>query len=146
MSTFQQITIIGHLGDDPQSKTFENGDMVTNISIATTETWVDKQTNEKKESTEWHRCVAYRKAAEVIDKYCKKGDKILVLGKLKTRKWTDNQNIDRWTTEIVIETFKFLTSKGQPQQQGSAVEAYQNNNNAAPATNFKEEEHDDLPF
>ena len=142
MSTFQQVTICGNLGDEPQSRTFQNGGSVVNLSIATTESWVDKTTGEKKRLTEWHRVVAYGKQAEVLAKYCSKGDKLLITGKLRTRKWTDQSNIERYSTEIHVDTFTFLTSKAQQTQ----APAQAQNDNYSPAPPQKEEEHDDLPF
>lgn len=142
MSTFQQVTICGNLGDEPQSRTFQNGGSVVNLSIATTESWVDKATGEKKSLTEWHRVVAYGKQAEVLAKYCSKGDKLLITGKLRTRKWTDQSNIERYSTEIHVDTFTFLTSKAQQTQ----APAQAQNQNYSPAPPPREEEHDDLPF
>lgn len=142
MSTFQQVTICGNLGDEPQSRTFQNGGSVVNLSIATTESWVDKTTGEKKSLTEWHRVVAYGKQAEVLSKYCSKGDKLLITGKLRTRKWTDQSNIERYSTEIHVDTFTFLTSKAQQTQ----APAQTQNQNYSPAPPPREEEHDDLPF
>lgn len=146
MSTYQKIIILGHLGDVPQTKNFETGKIVTNISVATTETWNDKQTGEKVSNTEWHRCFAFGKVAELIDKYCSKGDKVLVEGKNRTRKYTDTNNVERWITEVQIDNITFV-SKSQSQNQGSAVEQYQQKNNQQSSTfTPKEEEHDDLPF
>lgn len=145
MSSFQQVTILGNLGDDPKLTMFDGGGCVVNISVATTEKWTDKNSNEKKEATEWHRCVAFNKSAELIDKYLSKGDTIMLTGKIKTRKYQGNDGTDRYTTEIWMDTFKFVKTKGKEDQnnQGSAVEQYQQKaagSNSAPAPD------DDLPF
>ena len=96
MSTYLKVIALGNIGQDPETKHFEGGGQLTNLSIATTETWKDKQTGEKKSVTEWSRVVFNGKLSEIVDKYVKKGDKILVEGKLRTRKWT-NQNAVSYT-------------------------------------------------
>src|SRR5688572_16452066 len=94
MASVNKVIIVGHLGQDPTTRYMPNGDAVTNISVATTETWKDKQTGEKKEQTEWHRCTFYRKLAEVVAQYMRKGSSIYVEGKLQTRKYTDKEGIE----------------------------------------------------
>ena len=108
---------IGNLGADPETKYMPNGDAVTNIRIACTESWKDKSTGEKKESTEWVRIVFYRKLAEIAGQYLKKGSQVYLEGKLKTRKWQDKDGQDRYTTEINADEMKMLGSKGDGQQQ-----------------------------
>jgi single-strand DNA-binding protein len=108
------------LGKDPETKYMSNGDAVTNIALATTEVWKDKN-GEKQEKTEWHRVTFYRKLAEIVDKYCNKGKSIYVEGRLETRKWTDKNGIDRYTTEIIATDIKMLggksgSSESEPQQ------------------------------
>ncbi len=141
MSTFQKIVIVGNAGMDPDTKTFENGGQITNLSIATTEKWKDKTTGEKKELTEWHRVVFQNKLSEIVAQYVKKGDKILVEGKLRTRKWTDGNGVERYSTEIIA---REMTMLGSPSgtNNGSAVDQY------SPATGSKSnyEDEDDLPF
>ena len=143
MSTYQKITIVGHLGDEPQIRNFDGGGMVANFPIATTERWTDKTTGEKKELTEWHKCVVNGKLAETIEKYVHKGDKVLIEGKLRTRKYTGTDNIERWITEVIVKEFTFMQSKQQTQESGSAVESYQSNKDSE---NNGPEQHDDLPF
>jgi single-strand DNA-binding protein len=155
MSTFQQVIIVGHLGSEPQTKHFDGGSQLTNISIATTEYWIDKSSGEKKELTEWHRVILNGKLSELADKYLKKGSKVLIEGKLRTRKYLDNSNVERYTTEIVARNMTFMSSANNSQDnQGSAVDQYnqKNQNQGHAGDQFlnmpsgKEEEHDDLPF
>jgi single-strand DNA-binding protein len=155
MSTFQQVIIVGHLGSEPQTKHFDGGSQLTNISIATTEYWIDKASGEKKELTEWHRVILNGKLSELADKYLKKGSKVLIEGKLRTRKYVDNANVERYTTEIVARNMTFMSSANSSQDnQGSAVDQYnqKNQNQGHAGDQFlnmpsgKEEEHDDLPF
>jgi single-strand DNA-binding protein len=108
MSSINKVILIGHLGRDPEMRYMPNGDAVTNVAIATSETWKDKNTGEKKEVTEWHRVVMYRKLAEVAGQYLKKGSQVYFEGKLQTRKWTDKENIERYTTEINADTMQML--------------------------------------
>ncbi|ECZ5235243.1 single-stranded DNA-binding protein [Salmonella enterica subsp. enterica serovar Enteritidis] len=120
-----KVILMGNVGQDPESRAMPNGDMVCTVSIATSEVWTDKQSGEKKEQTEWHRVTFWRKAAEIIAKYVQKGSKLYVEGKLQTRKWTDNNGVERWTTEIIAEDFQLMggnqqqggQTQGQPQQQ-----------------------------
>jgi len=123
-----KVILIGNLGADPEVRYMPTGGAVANITVATSESWTDKQTNERKESTEWHRCVAYQRLAEIIGEYSRKGSKVYIEGKLKTRKWQDQQGVERYTTEIIIDEFQMLDGKpegqgatgGQPQNQRPA--------------------------
>jgi single-strand DNA-binding protein len=107
-----KVILVGNLGKDPEVRYMPNGNAVANITVATSETWKDKNTGADQEKTEWHRCVAFRKPAEIIGEYMRKGSKIYIEGKLQTRKWQDQQGQDRYTTEIVIDQFQFLDSRG----------------------------------
>lgn len=111
MSTFCKVTIVGNLGNDPETKRFDNGGQLTNLSVATTENWKDKNTGEKKSITEWNRVVMNGKLSEIAEKYLKKGDKVLIEGKLRTRKWTDQASVDHYTTEIICRELVMLSSK-----------------------------------
>jgi len=115
MSSLNQVTLIGNLGKDPEIRRLNNGDAVANFSIATSEKWTDKGSGEKRERTEWHRVVAWGKIAEIIEKYVKKGDKIMVQGKLQTRSW-EKDGHKNYTTEVVLQGFDakmvMLSSKG----------------------------------
>lgn len=139
-----KVIVLGNLGQDPEIKYMPNGGAVANFSVATSESWKDKNTGEAHEKTEWHRCVAFRKLAEIIGEYVKKGDKIYVEGKLQTRKWQDKQGNDRYTTEIVVDEMQMLGDgkrKGNGQQQRSAPPQQQ-----APQQNAADGFDDDLPF
>ena len=122
MSGVNRVFIIGNLGNDPEMRYLNNGDLVANLSIATSESWSDKNTGEKRERTDWHRIVAYRRTAEIIGQYTRKGSKLYVEGKLQTRKWTDNNGVDRYITEIIADSVQLLDSRrddqGGYQQQG----------------------------
>lgn len=105
-----KVIIIGNLGKDPDVRHTNNGNMITTIAIATSETWKD-QNGEQQERTEWHKVVFYRKLAEIVEKYSRKGSKMYVEGKLQTRKWQDNEGRDRYTTEIIANEMHLLDSK-----------------------------------
>ena len=111
MSSVNKAIIIGHLGADPVVRYLPSGDAVANFSMATSERFTDKA-GEKQEKTEWHRCVAFGKRGEVIGEHTKKGSQIYVEGKITTKKWTDKEGVERYSTEIVVENFQFLGSKG----------------------------------
>lgn len=111
MASVNKVIIVGNLGRDPETRYLPNGDAVTNIAVATTESWKDKNTGEKKEVTEWHRVTFYRKLAEIAGQYLKKGSSVYVEGRLQTRKWTDKEGVERFTTEIIADSMQMLGSK-----------------------------------
>ena len=113
-----KVILIGNVGGDPEVRYMPNGNAVATISIATTETWKDKQTGEKQDRTEWHRVVFYNRLGEIAGEYVKKGTKIYIEGSLRTRKWQDQQGTDRYTTEIIGNEMQLLDSRGAgaPQQ------------------------------
>lgn len=111
MASVNRVIIVGNLGRDPETRYSPGGDAITTISVATTETWKDKQSGEKKENTEWHRIVFYRKLAEVAGQYLKKGSQVYIEGKLQTRKWTDKDGVEKYSTEIIAETMQMLGAK-----------------------------------
>jgi len=114
-----KVQIIGHLGHDPEARHSPNGGAVSNVTIATTHQWVDRQTQERKENTEWHRVVFFGRVAEVVSEYARKGSQIYVEGRLQTRKWQDRDTgQDRWTTEIVAQTMLLLGGGGGGGGQG----------------------------
>lgn len=125
MASINKVTLIGNAGCDPESRTFPSGDMVTNVSIATTETWKDKQSGEKKEATEWHRLVFNGRLAEIAAQYIKKGSSIYVEGSIKTRKWTDKDGAEKFATEINVRELKLLGGKpeGAPAARPAAAAA-----------------------
>ena len=137
MAGVNKAIILGNLGNDPEMRYMPNGEPVANISIATSETWNDKNTGEKREKTEWHRVVAYRRTAEIIGQYTRKGSKLYVEGKLQTRKWTDNNGVDRYTTEIIADSVQLLDSRRDDQggQQGYQQRQQQPQQNNAPQYN-----------
>ena len=97
-----RVILVGNLGQDPEIRYMPNGNAVANISVATSETWKDKQTGESKDKTEWHRVVIFGKLAEIAGEYLKKGSQVYIEGQLQTRKWQDQSGIDHYTTEIVV--------------------------------------------
>jgi len=103
--------LLGNLGRDPEVRTFPNGDSVCNFSIATSTSWKDKNSGDKKEKTEWHNIVMYRKLAEIAGEYLKKGSSVFVEGSLQTRKWQTKDGQDRYTTEVVADTMQMLGGK-----------------------------------
>ena len=155
MAGVNKVIILGNLGNDPEVRYMPNGELVANISIATSETWNDKNTGEKRERTDWHRIVAYRRTAEIIGQYTRKGSKLYVEGKLQTRKWTDNNGVDKYITEIIADSVQLLDSRGDGNRghddhssrggQGYQQQGYQQQQqqyNPPPQQNFD----DDIPF
>ena len=111
MASVNKVTLIGNLGRDPETRYSGDGAAITNITIATSETWKDKATGEKKEMTEWHRVVFFNRLAEIAGEYLRKGKPVYIEGKLRTRKWTDKEGQERYTTEIVADEMKMLGSR-----------------------------------
>jgi len=122
MAGVNKVIIVGNLGKDPEVRFMPNGGGVANLTIATSDTWKDKQTGEQKEKTEWHRVVLFGKLAEIAGEYLKKGSKVYIEGSLQTRKWQNQQGQDQYTTEIVVQgfngTMQMLDSRGQGGGQG----------------------------
>jgi len=127
MPSLNKVQLIGHLGKDPEIRSFSNGGRIANLSVATSESWKDKSTGEKKEKTEWHRVtVSADGAVGFIEKYAKKGDSVYVEGKIETRKYADKDGVEKYSTEIAVKPFggdfKILSSK-RTQENQSASEA-----------------------
>jgi len=102
-----KVILVGNLGRDPEIRSFQNGGRVANLSLATSENWKDRATGERKEKTEWHRVAIFNdRLVEVVEKYLKKGSKVYIEGQLETRKWTDQQGQERYTTEVVLRQFR----------------------------------------
>ena len=123
MASVNKVILIGALGRDPETRYLPNGDAVTNISLATTDTWKGKD-GEKNEKTEWHRVTFYRKLAEIAGEYLKKGKSVYIEGRLETRKHTDKNGVERYTTDIIATDMKMLGSKPQesePKAKSSAT-------------------------
>lgn len=113
MAGINKVIIVGHLGNDPEMRSMPNGEAVANISVATSEAWTDKNTGERREVTEWHRIVFYRKLAEICGQYLKKGAQVYIEGRLRTRKWQDQNGQDRYTTEIQGDVMQMLGTRPQ---------------------------------
>lgn len=132
-----KVIIVGNLGQDPEVRFMPNGGAVANFTVATSETWKDKQTGEQKEKTEWHRIVMYQRLAEIAGEYLKKGSKVYLEGRLQTRKWQNQQGQDQYTTEIIVNDMQMLDSRGQGQggfqQQGGYNQAPQQQGGFKPA-------------
>lgn len=140
--TINKVILIGNIGKDIESRYMPNGNAVANITLATTESWKDKNTGAQEERTEWHRLVAFRKTAEILQQYGGKGTKIYVEGHLQTRKWQDQNGQDRYTTEIVVDNFQFLGGNKQGQQQSPAAGQQASGDFQAPSEYID----DEIPF
>lgn len=125
-----KVILIGNLGADPDMRSMPSGDPVANLSLATSEAWNDKQTGEKREKTEWHRVIAFGKLAEIIGQYCRKGSKLYIEGRLQTRKWTDNQGVEKFSTEIIANDMQMLDSRGDNDYQQQSAPPRANEPNA----------------
>jgi len=113
-----KVVLVGNLGKDPEMRYMPNGNAVANLTLATTESWKDKQTGERKEKTEWHRLTVFNRLGEMCGEYLKKGAKIYVEGKLQTRKWQGQDGQDRYTTEVVVAEIQLMDSRNTAQGQG----------------------------
>jgi single-strand DNA-binding protein len=142
MASVNKVIIVGNLGRDPETRYMPSGDAITNIAIATTDSWKDKATGEKKEQTEWHRISAFGKLAEIMGQYLKKGSQVYIEGSLRTRKYTDKDGIERYATEIRADSMQMLGGRQEgsaPQRQAAPQAA------SKPAPNFSDMD-DDIPF
>ena len=140
-----KVILVGNVGNEPECRTMPNGNSVANISVATSETWKDRNTSEQQERTEWHRVVFFNRLAEIVEQYVKKGSKLYIEGRLQTRSW-EQDGIKRYTTEIVANEMQMLDSRGSTNQEGfgDKAAAPQASQQAAPA-NFDNFD-DDIPF
>ncbi len=145
--SLNKVTLIGNLGKDPEIRTTNDGRELANFSLATSESWKDKVTGEKKDKTEWHRVVVFNEGlVRVIKSYVKKGSKLYIEGQLQTRKWVDNENQERYTTEIVLQNYNssliLLDTKGE-----TSAESYAEGNPKQSHVNFDNSDLDDeIPF
>lgn len=145
-----KVILIGNLGKDPEVRYSPNGGAIANITLATSESWKDKNTGEQVDKTEWHRIVFFRRLAEVVGEYLKKGSKVYIEGKLQTRKWQDKDGQDRYTTEIVANEMQMLDSRGGSAEFSQAAPAA--NKAPAPASSGSGDSmppmdfDDDIPF
>ena len=152
MASVNKVILVGNLGKDPETRYAPSGDAVVNITLATTDSWKDKASGEKKEATEWHRVVFFGKLAEIAGQYLKKGRQVYVEGALKTRKWQGQDGQDRYTTEIVASEMKMLGSRegmgdAGPRENSSGRPAPRSapQNNTNTNSSFGDVE-DDIPF
>jgi len=147
-----KVILVGNLGKDPEMKYTASGGAIANLTIATSDSWNDKQTGEKVEKTEWHRVVAFQRLAEIMGEYLKKGSQVYIEGKLQTRKWQDQSGQDRYTTEVVANDMQMLGSRGgegQGQPQGGGGGFRKNTaSQQAPASPANDDDFadDDIPF
>lgn len=118
MASVNKVIIVGNLGKDPETRHMPSGDAVTNITVATTDKWKDKQSGEAREQTEWHKVSFFGKLAEIAGQYLLKGSQVYIEGKLQTRKYTDKDGVERYSTEIKAETMQMLGGKSQSSQGG----------------------------
>ncbi len=107
-----KVILVGNLGADPETRYMPSGSAVTNLSVATSEQWKDKQSGEQKERTEWHKVAMFNRLAEIAAEYLRKGSQVYIEGKLRTRKWQDRDGNDRWTTEIIADEMQMLGGRG----------------------------------
>lgn len=145
MSGVNKVILIGNLGADPEIRHLQNGAAVANFRLATSETYKDRQTGEKREQTEWHNVVAWRGLAEITERYLRKGSKVYVEGKLRTRQWQDKDGNNRYTTEVVADEMTMLDRPAGDRQEASAMDRPQQEPamSKAPAAGA---DADDLPF
>ena len=146
MAAVNKVILVGNLGADPENRHMTNGDAVCNIRLATTESWKDKNSGEKREMTEWHRVVFYRKLAEIAAQYLKKGAQVYLEGRIRTRKWHDKDGKDQYTTEIEATEMQMLG--GKPDSSGDRQHSQQGNtpHGKAKANAYQADESDDIPF
>lgn len=160
MASINKVTILGRLGSDPEIRTVQSsGAVVANISVATSEAWIDKQTGSKQERTEWHKCVFFGKLAEIVQKYLLKGSQVYIEGSLRTNKWEDKNGVERFQTQVICKELVMLgNGQKQNQQQQNVQQQNVQQQNPQPAqANDKpsgdnvwvvppENYNDDLPF
>lgn len=147
-----KVILIGNLGGDPEVRYMPSGGAVTNVTIATSETWKDKQSGDPQERTEWHRVVFFNRLAEIAGEYLRKGSKVYIEGSLRTRKWQDKDGSDRYTTEIVAGEMQMLDSRGgsagapSSMPSRSSQEAPSHASESATSSMSSEAFDDDIPF
>lgn len=159
MASVNKVILVGNLGADPEVRYMSNGEAVANVRLATTESWKDKNSGEKREVTEWHRVVFYRKLAEIVGQYLKKGSSVYIEGRIRTRKWQDKEGQERYTTEIEANEMQMLGGRsgggggggysgGEAEYGGSMPSQSQSAPRPAPAKKAPsfEDMDDDIPF
>ena len=157
VGSVNKVILVGNLGRDPEIRTMQSGDKLANMSVATSETWNDRQTGERRERTEWHRVVIFGRLAEVAERYLRKGSKVYVEGSLQTRKWQDQSGQDRYSTEVVLQRFRGELQMLDRSGDGESRDRYQDQDgygdrapgggrSAAPAPAMGPDLDDDIPF
>ena len=154
--SINKVTLVGNIGNDPEVKTFQNGNKVVNLSLATSERWKDKESGEMKTNTEWHKVVIYNPVlADIAEKYVKKGSKIYLEGQLQTRKWQDSSGADKYTTEVVLQNYRgelLLLDRTNDSNSFKGIEGQNqstqnlNKDSKTEALNNLENLDDDIPF
>lgn len=146
MAGINKVILVGNLGKDPEVRYLEGGTAVANFTLATSESYTDKNTNERKTITEWHNVVFWRGLAEVAEKYLKKGNQVYIEGKLRTRKWQDKDGHDRYTTEIVGDSMQMLGRKDENSSSDSSQQSKSSGTSSSAQIDNEPSETDDLPF
>jgi single-strand DNA-binding protein len=142
-----KVIIVGNLGGDPETRYMPSGSAVTNLTVATNESWKDKQTGEQKDRTEWHKVAMFNRLAEVAAEYLRKGSQVYIEGKLRTRKWQDKSGQDRWTTEIVADEMQMLGGRGGSGGGSAPMSSDQDSGPpGAPPQAGPDDFDDDIPF
>jgi len=141
-----KVIIVGNLGKDPEVKYMPSGGAVANVTVATNESWKDKQTGEKQERTEWHNVVFFGKLAEIVGEYLRKGSQVYVEGRLQTRKWQDRNGQDRYTTEIVASEMQMLGGRGGGVDSNFSSPPKAANTSQETAAGATDDFDDDIPF
>jgi len=144
-----KVILVGNLGADPETRAMPSGGSVTNISIATQESWKDKNTGDQQERTEWHKVVFFGRLAEIAGEYLNKGSQVYVEGKLRTQKWQDREGNDRWTTEVVANEMQMLggrSGSGAPAAQGPAPTSTPQDSSETTPQDSSPPFDDDIPF
>ncbi len=150
-----KVILVGNLGRDPEIRTMQSGDKLANFSVATSETWNDRQTGERRERTEWHRVVIFGRLADIAERYLRKGSKVYLEGSLQTRKWQDQSGQDRYSTEVVLQRFRgelqMLDRAGDAESGARDYGGYDDRDSgggrsAAPAPALGSDLDDDIPF
>jgi single-strand DNA-binding protein len=150
--TVNKVILIGNIGKDPEVRQSNDGSKIVSLTVATNETWKDKSTGERKEKTEWHRVVIFNdKVGEIAEKYLKKGSKVHIEGQLQTRKWTDNQGVEKYTTEIVLSRYRGeLTLLDRMNSGGNDNDSFgssgSSSSSGSGSSNRFDEMDDDIPF
>jgi single-strand DNA-binding protein len=150
MASVNKVIIVGNLGRDPEMRTFPSGDQVANVTVATTDKWKDKQSGEMKEATEWHRIVFNGRLAEIAGQYLRKGSQVYVEGSLRTRKWTDQSGVEKYSTEIRADQMQMLGSKQEGEGRAPAPAPAPRQQASQPktprASSGFDDMDDDIPF